>query len=97
MGGVYKTEDTKLDRSVALKLLAAPLQGNEDVRKRLEREAKLAAALDHPNVCHVHEIGEAEGQTMSGRWGVFCTRMVTRRLFVPRPVRQGSGLEIERS
>ncbi len=57
------TQDTKLDRPVALKFLPAHLLGDEDVRKRFEREAKSAAALSHPNVCRVYEIDEAEGQT----------------------------------
>ena len=63
MGVVYKAEDTKLDRAVALKFLPAHLLGNEDVRKRFDREAKSSAALSHPNVCTVHEIDEADGQT----------------------------------
>jgi len=63
MGVVYKAEDTKLERPVALKFLPAHLLGNEEVRKRVEREAKSAAALSHPNVCTVFEIDEAEGKT----------------------------------
>jgi len=63
MGVVYKAEDTRLERSVALKFLPAHLLGNEEVRKRFEREAKSAASLDHPNVCHVYEIDEVEGKT----------------------------------
>ena len=63
MGVVYRAQDTKLDRPVALKFLPAHLLGDEDVRKRFEREAKSAAALSHPNVCRVYEIDEAEGQT----------------------------------
>ena len=63
MGVVYKAEDTKLDRPVALKFLAAHLVSDEDVRKRFEREAKAAAALNHPNICTVHEIDEFEGKT----------------------------------
>ena len=51
---MYKAEDTKLDRPVALKFLPAHLLGDADIRKRFEREAKAAAALDHPNVCHVY-------------------------------------------
>jgi len=63
MGVVYLAEDIKLDRPVALKFLPAHLLGDEDIRKRFEREAKAAAALDHPNVCHVYEIDEADGKT----------------------------------
>ena len=63
MGVVYKAEDSKLERPVALKLLPAHLLGNEDIRKRFEREAKASAALSHPNVCTVHEIDEAGGKT----------------------------------
>jgi serine/threonine protein kinase/Tol biopolymer transport system component len=63
MGVVYKAEDTKLERPVALKFLAAHLLRNEEGRKRFIREAKAAAALDHPNICTVHEINEADGHT----------------------------------
>ena len=63
MGVVYKAEDTSLDRPVALKFLAPHLVSDQEIRKRFEREAKAAAALNHPNVCTVHEIDEAEGKT----------------------------------
>ena len=62
MGVVYKAEDTKLKRSVALKFLADHLLKDEAARKRFDREAQAAAALHHPNVCHVHEIDEADGK-----------------------------------
>ena len=63
MGVVYKAEDTSLDRPVALKFLAPHIVSDEEISKRFEREAKAAAALNHPNVCHVYEINEVEGKT----------------------------------
>ena len=63
MGVVYKAEDTKLKRPVALKFLAPHLLRDEEGRKRFHREAMAAAALDHPNVCTVYEIDEADGRT----------------------------------
>ena len=64
MGVVYKAEDTKLDRPVALKFLSPHLVQDQEVRKRFEREAKAAAALSHPNVCTVYEIDEIDGRTL---------------------------------
>ena len=63
MGVVYKAEDTKLKRTVALKFLPPELTHIPDVRDRFMREAQAAAALDHPNICTVYEFDEAEGKT----------------------------------
>ena len=63
MGVVYKATDTKLDRPVALKFLAPHLLRDDEGRKRFAREAKAAASLDHPNICTVDEIDEADGRT----------------------------------
>ena len=63
MGVVYKAEDTKLERTVALKFLAAHLLNDEEAKARFLREAKAAAGLHHPNICPVHEIGDADGKT----------------------------------
>ncbi len=63
MGVVYKAQDTKLDRPVALKFLAPHLLRDQEGRKRFEREAKAAAKLDHPNICTVYEIDEVDGRT----------------------------------
>jgi serine/threonine protein kinase len=63
MGTVYKSEDTKLDRFVALKFLAPHLSQAEEEKKRFIHEAKAASALDHPNICNIYEIGETgDGQ-----------------------------------
>lgn len=62
MGRVSKAYDTMLDRTVVLKLLAPELMAEEESRKRFLREARLASALDHPNICMVYEIAEADHQ-----------------------------------
>ena len=63
MGVVYKAEDTKLDRHVALKFLTPQSLGSADEKKRFIHEAKAAAALSHPNICTIYEIDEAEGRS----------------------------------
>ncbi len=62
MGVVYKAEDLRLQRPVALKFLPLNSLGNEEAKARFLREARAAAALQHPNICTVHEIDEADGR-----------------------------------
>src|SRR6202158_5638284 len=78
MGEVYLAEDTQLDRKVAIKFLLPQSIADEHAKKRLIREAKAAAKLDHPNICSIYEVGEqdgrsfivmqyVEGETLAGR------------------------------
>jgi len=61
MGEVYLAEDTRLHRNIALKILPAVVASNQDRMRRFEQEAQAAAALNHPHIAHIYEIGESGG------------------------------------
>src|SRR5450631_240483 len=61
MGEVYKARDTRLDRTVAIKVLSAHLADRADLRERFDREAKTIAGLNHPHICTLFDIGHQDG------------------------------------
>src|SRR6266849_8727532 len=63
MGVVYKAEDLKLKRTVAIKFLPKRLSVHGEERERFTHEAQAASSLNHPNICVIHEIDEANGET----------------------------------
>lgn len=78
MGEVYRARDTRLDRSVAVKVLPAHLSEKPEFAERFEREARTISSLNHPSICHLHDVGEQggvrylvmellEGETLSDR------------------------------
>jgi serine/threonine protein kinase len=78
MGEVYRARDTRLDRTVAVKILSSKLSDNAELKQRFEREARAISALQHPNICVLHDVGSErgtdylvmeflEGETLSNR------------------------------
>jgi len=74
MGEIYKARDTRLDRTVAIKVLPEHIAKREDLRARFEREARAVASLNHPHICTLHDIGPGymvmeliEGETLAAR------------------------------
>ncbi len=90
MGVVYKAQDTKLDRMVAIKLLPHHLTANEAERARLLQEAKAAATLNHPNICGIHALGEHEGQQFIDM--EFVDGVTLRKKLEQQPIKIGDAI-----
>src|ERR1700716_2662316 len=61
MGEVYRAMDTRLDRTVAIKVLASHLSSSPELKQRMEREARAISSLNHPHICHLYDIGSQDG------------------------------------
>jgi serine/threonine protein kinase len=61
MGEVYRARDTRLDRVVAIKRVLGTLAGDQDLRARFQHEARTIAALNHPHICTIHDVGHEDG------------------------------------
>ena len=97
MGEVYRARDTRLDRSVAIKVLASKVVDDPDRRQRFEREARTIASLNHPNICTLYDIGDHEGQpfiVMEVITMEVITGETLQRRLVKRPFRINEILEL---
>ena len=87
MGEVYKAADTRLDRTVAIKVLPEHVAADPDLKQRFEREAKTISSLHHPHICTLHDIGSQDGIDI-----LVMEFLEARRWPRPRPVKGGRTL-----
>jgi serine/threonine protein kinase len=96
MGEVYRARDTRLDRTVAIKVLPSHLSDKPEARERFEREAKSISGLNHPNICTLHDVGHQDGidflvmEYLEGE--TLATRLTRGRLPLPEVVKWGSEI-----
>src|ERR1700693_1519388 len=95
MGEVYKARDTRLDRTVAIKVLPVHLADRSELRERFEREARTIASLNHRHICTLHDIGQQDGIDFLGMEYLEGETLATRLRKGPLPLEQVLQYAIE--
>ncbi len=95
MGEVYRARDSRLDRSVAIKILPAHLAEDQQARQRFEREARTISSLNHPNICVLHDVGVQDGTAYLVMEYVQGESLDTRLRRGPLPLKQGLELAMQ--
>src|ERR1700690_623358 len=95
MGEVYRARDTRLDRTVAVKILPSHLSDSPEARQRFEREARTISSLNHPNICTLHDVGSQDGTSYLVMEFVQGESLETRLQKGPMPVKQALECSIQ--